>query len=148
MSTDYLETFGFLMPEDDSVRDSSISKVQEAWNTHFSYESAKNYRFLANYFVIYSSKTMNTLYRYRSIDCKSLSYTDIIQDIDHAQFCFLISCRCTGKFYTIRPRGYKKNKSCSTQLSMKCFLLINVKMPTKVGILTFIIRINSILGFF
>ena len=28
-------------------------------------------------------------------------------------------------------------KSCSTQLSMKFFLLINVKMPTTVGILTF-----------
>ena len=28
-------------------------------------------------------------------------------------------------------------KSCSTQLSMKFFLLINVKMPTIVGILTF-----------
>ena len=27
--------------------------------------------------------------------------------------------------------------SCSTQLSMKFFLLINVKMPTNVGILTF-----------
>ena len=27
--------------------------------------------------------------------------------------------------------------SCSTQLSMKVFLLINVKMPTNVGILTF-----------
>ena len=27
--------------------------------------------------------------------------------------------------------------SCSTQLSMKFFLLINVKMPTIVGILTF-----------
>ena len=34
--------------------------------------------------------------------------------------------------------------SCSTQLSMKCFLLINVKM-TIVGILTFISRKNNIL---
>ena len=32
---------------------------------------------------------------------------------------------------------------CSTQLSMKCILLINVKMPTIVGILTFISMINS-----
>ena len=37
--------------------------------------------------------------------------------------------------------------SCSTQLSMKFFLLINVKMPTVVGILTFMSRKNSILGF-
>ena len=33
--------------------------------------------------------------------------------------------------------------SCSTQLSMKFILLINVKMPTIVGILTFISRINT-----
>ena len=36
--------------------------------------------------------------------------------------------------------------SCSTQLSIKSFLLINVKMPTIVGILTFISRKNSILS--
>ena len=36
--------------------------------------------------------------------------------------------------------------SCSTQLSRKFFLLINVKMPTIVGILTFISRKNGILG--
>ena len=36
--------------------------------------------------------------------------------------------------------------SCSTQLSMKFFLLINVKMPTIVGILTFVNRKNNILG--
>ena len=32
---------------------------------------------------------------------------------------------------------------CSTQLSMKFILLINVKMPTIVGILTFISRMNT-----
>ena len=37
--------------------------------------------------------------------------------------------------------------SCSTQLSMKFVLLINGKMPTIVGILTFMSRKNSILGF-
>ena len=36
--------------------------------------------------------------------------------------------------------------SCSTQLSMKFFLLINIKMPTVVGILTVISGKNSILG--
>ena len=36
---------------------------------------------------------------------------------------------------------------CSTQLGMKFFLLINVKMPTIVGILTFMSRKNSILCF-
>ena len=33
--------------------------------------------------------------------------------------------------------------SCSTQLSMKLILLIYVKMPTIVGILTFISMINT-----
>ena len=37
--------------------------------------------------------------------------------------------------------------SCSTQLSMKFFLVINVKMPTIVGILTFMNRKISILGY-
>ena len=36
--------------------------------------------------------------------------------------------------------------SCSTQLSMKFFLLIIVKMPTVVGILTRMSRKNNILG--
>ena len=36
-----------------------------------------------------------------------------------------------------------KLSSCSTQLSMKLFLLINVKMPTIVGILTFMSGKNS-----
>ena len=40
------------------------------------------------------------------------------------------------------PRGYKLF-SCSTQLSAKFILLINVKMPTTVGILTFISMINT-----
>ena len=36
--------------------------------------------------------------------------------------------------------------SCSTKLSLKNFLLINVKMPTIVGILTFMRGKNSIVG--
>ena len=36
--------------------------------------------------------------------------------------------------------------SCSTELSMKFLLLINVEMPTTVGISTFRSRKNSILG--
>ena len=39
-----------------------------------------------------------------------------------------------------------KHFSCSTQLSMKFFLLINVKIPSIVGILTIMSRKNSILG--
>ena len=37
----------------------------------------------------------------------------------------------------------KKMCSCSTHLSTKMILLINIKMPTSVGILTFIIMINT-----
>ena len=36
--------------------------------------------------------------------------------------------------------------SCPTQLSMNIFLLKNVKMPTNVGILTFMSGKNNILG--
>ena len=45
-------------------------------------------------------------------------------------------------FHKSWPQGYKTS-SCSTQLSIKFILLINVKMPTTVGILTFISRINT-----
>ena len=44
--------------------------------------------------------------------------------------------------FGLRPRGYK-TFSYSTQLSMKFNLLINVKMPTIVDILTFISMINT-----
>ena len=46
----------------------------------------------------------------------------------------------------ISLRGHKLF-SCSTQLSMKFFLLINIKMPTVVGILIFINRKNFMLSF-
>ena len=42
--------------------------------------------------------------------------------------------------------GVIKLFSSSTQLSMKFFLLINGKMPTILGTLTFMNRKNSILG--
>ena len=41
------------------------------------------------------------------------------------------------------PEVIKKLFPCSTQLSMKFILLINVKMPTIVDILTFISMINT-----
>ena len=55
-------------------------------------------------------------------------------------------------FYTLASLGryigrscfeVLKKITCSTQMSMKIILLINVKMPTIVGILTFISRINT-----
>ena len=39
-----------------------------------------------------------------------------------------------------------KKNSCSTQLNMKFFLLINVKMPTSVGISIFMSRKNNIIS--
>ena len=44
-----------------------------------------------------------------------------------------VESKCIGEY---KPQGYKK--SCSTQLGMKFIMLINVKMPTIVGILIFI----------
>ena len=57
-------------------------------------------------------------------------------------------CSCFGCISKIQKPGPEVIKlfSCSTQLSMKFFPLINVKMPTIVGILTFMSGKNSILG--
>ena len=51
---------------------------------------------------------------------------------------------CSGSICRVIdwPGGYK-TFSCSTQLSMKFILLINVKMSTIVDILTFISRITT-----
>ena len=48
-------------------------------------------------------------------------------------------------FYPIPGPGTEVIKllTCSTQLSMKFITLMNVKMPTTVGILTFISKINK-----
>ena len=51
--------------------------------------------------------------------------------------------RCIGETLRLMPRGYK-TFLCSTQLSTKFTMLIKVKMPTIVGILTFISMINTI----
>ena len=48
-------------------------------------------------------------------------------------------CFCREKTW---PRGYK-NVPCSNQLSTKFIMLINVKIPTVVGILTFVSMINA-----
>ena len=57
----------------------------------------------------------------------------------------------TYRFNSVSPslknwtRGYKAF-SCSTQLTMEFFPLLNVKMPTTVGILTCMSGKNNILG--
>ena len=48
--------------------------------------------------------------------------------------------------FVVSYRPDIKKKLCSTQLSLKFFLLMNVKMPIIVGILTFMSGKNSILG--
>ena len=52
------------------------------------------------------------------------------------------------KFSSVQPGLGAIKNSCSTQLSMTFFLLINVKMHTAVGILTLRSRKNSILCLF
>ena len=49
--------------------------------------------------------------------------------------------KCWNKS-AILTQGYK-TFSCSTELSMELILLINVKMPTSVGILTIISKIKT-----
>ena len=50
---------------------------------------------------------------------------------------------CTGECWSWPGPEAIKLFSCSTQLSMKFIMLINVKMPTIVGILTFISMLNE-----
>ena len=59
--------------------------------------------------------------------------------LQHIIFVLFRICRCQ---YESGPEVIKLF-SYSTQLSMKFILLINVKMPTIVGILTFISMINT-----
>ena len=58
------------------------------------------------------------------------------------------NCTEMKSFAIVRLSGPEVIKlfSCSSQLSMKFFLLINVKMPTIVGILAFMSGKKSILG--
>ena len=62
-------------------------------------------------------------------------------------------CQSNGSWEGLAPECVIRGKTpgpeviklfpCSTQLSAKFILLLNVKMPTIVGILTFISRINT-----
>ena len=59
-------------------------------------------------------------------------------------FVFLLSYSCLYSVIVACPiPEVIKFFSCSTQLSLKFILLINVKMPTILGILTFMSRINT-----
>ena len=73
-------------------------------------------------------------------------------------FYIVLACKVVEPFRTANAKyGNKRHSaqpgpeiiklfSCSPQLSIKYFLLINVKMSTIVGILTFMSGKNSILG--
>ena len=77
--------------------------------------------------------------------CSALSFWSMRRGrADRCKMKMILLMLMSEYIENIRPWGYKKNP-CSTQPSMKCFLLINVKMPTFVGILTFMSWKNSIL---
>ena len=63
--------------------------------------------------------------------------------IENGYFNVLAAFQCN---YGWNQAGGYKTFSCSTQLSTKFIRLINVKMPTIVGILTFISMINTTSG--
>ena len=62
--------------------------------------------------------------------------------------CYILICLVQYNYQNLIRSGPEVIKlfTCSTQLSMEVFLLINVKMPTIVGILTFMSGKNSIFG--
>ena len=68
----------------------------------------------------------------------------MVQSVKGKHFFILCEYNNIQLTWLIRLQGYKLF-SCSTQLSMKFILLINVKMQTIVGILTFISMINTAL---
>ena len=65
-----------------------------------------------------------------TLNCNQISYTSNPDTFQTNGFVLIIRLLSSG------PKVIKFF-SCSTQLSMKFFLLINVKMPTIVGIFTF-----------
>ena len=75
---------------------------------------------------------------------------DLIESVSEGfltYFC-LREVKCSfprGLLFLFVPRGYK-TFSYSTQLGVKNFLLINVEMPTIVGIATLMSKKNNILG--
>ena len=60
-----------------------------------------------------------------------------------SQFQGSVACKRDLSFTFLQTGLEVKNVLCSTKLCRKFILLINVKMPTIVGILTIISRINT-----
>ena len=93
------------------------------------------------------------------IPAKSLYATSLISVWTHSNWKisgrqhFATETEGNYLMYVAWPQDYKTfsmlnsaEHPCSIQLSVKFFLFINVKMPTIVGILTFLSRNNSIVG--
>ena len=78
-----------------------------------------------------------------SLYCFSLSFLFYVLGVFELHDCSLFKRGC---FDILKPGPEAIKNSCSTQPKMKFFLLINVKMPIMVGILTFMSRQTSILG--
>ena len=81
--------------------------------------------------------------------CKMVTVMTLGRSLHISLHCSIIALLDVGKrtgthsgnfliaFFQTGPEVINLFFSCSTQLSMKFFLLINIKMPTIVGILTF-----------
>ena len=72
-------------------------------------------------------------------------FMDVIIDFDQSWYEESLHYCLSSLQFKPDPEAIKLF-SCSTQLSMKFFLLINVTVPTVDGILTFLSRKNSFLG--
>ena len=90
-----------------------------------------------------NAKTHKSLRRRRH--WKSSAYVSLLLVTGETKNNLLEGLHHPGKYRETGPEVIKLF-SCSTQLSMKFFLLINVKMPTIVGILTFMSGKNNFLG--
>ena len=73
----------------------------------------------------------------RSTEIWYIQYSWMMKNIIYCPLGMIISDNCQA------GREFIKHFACWTQLSTKLILLINVKMPTIVGILTFISMINT-----
>ena len=110
----------------------ALAVTQSDWTTKTQHSQYKE-----------KEKRMNTLYKILRV-----IHNPIIQQL--IVYLYTTAKKCNlKKSYSCNWSGPEVIKlfSCSTQLDMKFFLLINVKMPTVVGILTFMNMKNSIISF-
>ena len=95
--------------------------------------------------VLYLFQNFVLEYFFKNIDLVS---TSRLFPVSHESKVLFEPCcekTCLQGFLVRPSPEVIKHFSCSTQLSMNYILLINLQMPTIVGILTFISRINNCL---